>query len=193
VSRPDVAGEYDSWRVPSTAPTSSRTSGAGGSRLTGRLVVETVLLTGVLALLAAIAWQWLAPEVYAEASESGFRVSIFEARREFGIEAWFAIVTGVAGVLAGVILMLRHRVEAVAVQVALAISGVLGAVLTWQVGRAIGPGAVADQARAAESGDLLEMPLDLVSYALCVVWPIAAVIAGAAVVAMRHRDGPPVN
>lgn len=153
----------------------------------GRVVIEALVVTAVLAALAVVGWHVLSPDVFAEAVDGGVRVSTAESGRRFGIEVSFAVVTSLAGLVAGAWLMARHQSEAVPVQVVLAVTGVAGAGLVWRLGRATGPADLAEQARAAEPGTMLEMPLDVASYAMLAVWPIVAVVAGAIVIAIRDR------
>lgn len=155
----------------------------------GWVLIEAAVVTGVLAALATYGWHVLAPEVFAEATAGGYQMSTAESRRLFGIEVWFGVVTAAAGLIAGAWLMMRHRLEPVRSQVLLTCSGILGAVLVWQLGRGTGPEDPAVQARAAAAGTELEMPLDVESYALFAIWPIAAIVAGAVVVAIRDLPG----
>jgi hypothetical protein len=194
MSRPDISRwqaqvSPSAWERRKREKLAGQIKGPSGGGLPGiAIVVEALVITGVLAALATLGWHEFAPEVFAEVTGNGFRVSIAEARREFGVEVWFAVVTAAAGVAAGTVLMLRHRADSVAVQVVLAGTGVLGALLVWQLGHGTGPGDLAARASLAEPGTMLEMPLDVASYANLAIWPIAAVIAGAAILAMRYRD-----
>lgn len=153
----------------------------------GPVLIEAAVVIAVLVALATYGWHMLSPDVFAEATAGGYRMSTAESRRLFGIEVWFAIVTGVAGLVAGIWLMLRHRLEAVRIQVLLVVTGVLGAVAVWLIGRSTGPGDPALRGRSAEPGTMLEIPLDVESYALFAIWPIAALVAGAMVVAILDR------
>ncbi|HEX6196203.1 MAG TPA: hypothetical protein VFZ37_09840 [Jiangellaceae bacterium] len=153
----------------------------------GAALIEALVVTAVLAALATYAWHVLTPELFAEATAGGYQLSTAESGRLFGIEVWFAVVTAAAGLVAGAWLTMRHRLEPVLSQVMLTFTGVLGAVLVWQLGRATGPGDPAVRARVVGAGTELEMPLDVESYALLAIWPIAAIVAGAVVVAVRDR------
>lgn len=165
--------------------------GSGPRRASRPIIVEVVIVTGVLVALATYGWHVVSPDVFAEATEGGMRLSTAESRRLFGIEVSFGVVTAAAGVIAGAWLMTRHRREAVLVQVLLAGTGIVGAVLVWLVGRGTGPGDPAVHGRSAAPGTMLEMPLDVESYAMFAIWPIAAVVAGAVVIAIRDRPPEP--
>lgn len=160
-----------------------------GSLRGGWVLIEAAVVTGVLAALATYAWHVLTPDVFAEAIAGGYQMSNAESRRLFGIEVWFGVVTAGAGLIAGAWLMMRHRLEPVRSQIMLTCAGILGAVLVWQLGVGTGPGDPAVRARVAAAGTEMEMPLDVESYALFAIWPIAAIIAGAVVVAIRDRPG----
>lgn len=184
----DRLGASGDASSPSNAWDRDQRNGPDRSPRSGALIViETLAVTGVLVALATFGWHVLAPEVFAEATEAGFRVSTAESRRLFGIEVSFAVVTAAAGIVAGAWLMLRHRLEAVRVQLLLVASGLVGAVAVWLLGRGTGPGDPAVLAAGVEPGTTLEVPLDVESYAMFSIWPIAAVVAGAVVVAIRDR------
>lgn len=157
----------------------------------GPILIEALVVAGVLVALATLMWHQLAPRVYAEVIEGGVRMSTAESGRLFGIEVWFAIVTTAAGLVMGAWLMFRHRLEAVRIQVLLVCAGILGAAAVWLLGRSTGPGDPAARASLAEPGTMLEMPLDVESYALFAMWPIAAVLAGAVVVGIADRPAAP--
>lgn len=153
----------------------------------GMILIEALVVTGVLVVLATLLWHALAPEVYAEVTDGGVRMSTADSRSLFGIEVWFAVVTAAAGLVSGTWLMLRHRVDAVRIQFLLIGAGIIGAAAVWLLGRSTGPGDPAARGRSAETGTMLEVPLDVESYALFAMWPIAALVAGAVVVAIVDR------
>lgn len=158
----------------------------------GRIVLDSLVIGVVAAVLAAIVWNLVSPDVMVEVTENGVRFGLAEARREFGIEVAFAAVAAVAGLIAGAVLMLRHRDDPVAAQVAAAVTGTLAALAMWQLGlRVLGPGDLAERAGEAEPGTLLEAPLDVASYAVFAIWPIAAVVGGAVMIAVRDRPAEP--
>lgn len=157
----------------------------------GPVLIEALVVTVVLAALATYAWSLFAPEVFAEATAGGYQMSTAESGQLFGIEVWFGVVTAVAGLIAGAWLTARHRLDPILSQVLLVAAGIVGAVLVWQLGKDLGPGDPAARARVVAAGTELEMPLAVESYALLAIWPIAAIVAGAVVVAIRDRSAEP--
>lgn len=183
-----VGGSLQASASPSAWERDKRNRPGIASLPGGPILIEALVVTGVLVALATLAWHALAPQVYAEVVEDGVRMSTAESGRLFGIEVWFGIVTTVAGLVMGAWLMLRHRLEAVRIQILLVFAGIVGAVVVWLLGRSTGPGDPAARANPAEPGTMLEMPLDVESYALFAMWPLAAVVAGAIVIAITDRS-----
>ena len=98
-------------------------------------------------------------------------------------DGWFAVCTLVAGALAGLLvglLLRRDRMHALA---ALAVGGLVGAVIAWQVGALLGPDPFLDQAEALRAGTEFDGPLRLSALGVLMVWPISAVILFFGVVA----------
>jgi hypothetical protein len=174
------------------SPRARRSRAAARHRSTSpvRVFVEAVLLGVALAVVVALAWVYLTPSVYAEVTESGLSISPNEARRQFGIEVWFALFSALAGLIVGFVTLRRHRSEPVTAQIALAASGLGCAALAWQIGHFLGPADPEQAAEGAAVGTLVELPMDLTALGILLIWPLAAVVAGITTVSLMVDDLP---
>jgi hypothetical protein len=161
-----------------------------GRSATARILGEVAVASALLGGLLALGWVALAPDIYAEVTEAGWRLSRAQQRQQFGIEAWFGLLAGLAGSAAGVVLFRRHRHHPVTVQLALVVCGVGGSVLGWQLGRRLGPGDLDERAAAAAVGSQLDVPLEIHAYGMLLVWPVIAAIAAVSVAALLDDHGP---
>lgn len=154
---------------------------------TGRLLGEVALAGVALGLVAGIVWPALAPDIQGEVTLSGVTVPTVEARRQFGVDGWFAVAAVIGGLLLGVVFFARHRRRPVTTLVALTVAGLIATAVQWRVGILLGPGPVEDRSAALPAGSAISMPLELNAPAVLVVWPIGAVV-GALLVAAFLDD-----
>lgn len=159
---------------------------AGRSRVLAEIVAGSLLL----AVLVAVAWPRLAPDVVAEVLDNGVGFDALEARRLFGAEGWFAVLAAGAGLVLGVASFARHHARPVTTLLSLAVSGCAAALLAERVGRLLGPGPLRDAALEMPPGTPLPAPLELRAEAILFVWPIAATV-GALLVAAFLDDRRP--
>ena len=110
-------------------------------------------------------------------------------------DGWFAICAVLVGVLAAVLVafLVHRRLAGLA---GLAVGGVLGSVLAWQIGALLGPPSVEASVAAARVGARFDGPLDLSALGVLLAWPMAAAVAYFAVVAgleaPSHQETPQV-
>jgi hypothetical protein len=150
---------------------------------------EVVLAAAVLGLLAGLLWYGFAPEIQGDVTASGVSIPNAEARRQFGMDGWFAVIAAGGGLLLGVIFFARHRSRPATALALLTIGGLAAATVQWWFGRFLGPGPV-DGSAGLPAGTAISMPLELHASAALLVWPIAAVV-GALLVAALHDDREP--
>lgn len=98
-------------------------------------------------------------------------------------DGWFAVLALATGILVALVVHLRTRPGRVAPLIALAVGGLLGAVVAWQLGRLLGPGALEATARGLPDGARFHAPLDVSAYGVLLAWPMGAVITYFAVAA----------
>ena len=130
------------------------------------------ILAGV-GLVVGLLWKWLAPTAAVRLeSDGGFFVDP-DPESYIASDVWFAVLSLVAGVVAGVLLWrLVHR-SAVAGVVGLAAGGTLGALLAAWVGERLGhtdPAAVAK----LPAGSIVHVSLEVQATAVLFVLPLAA-------------------
>jgi hypothetical protein len=109
---------------------------------------------------------------------SGDRILLPEAEDETAVAAdgWFAICTGVAGVLSAVAVSLRVREARISVLAGLTLGGLLAAIIAWRVGVALGPDSVRAGAAGLSDGETFSGPLELSALGVLFTWPLTAVI-----------------
>jgi hypothetical protein len=157
---------------------------------THRVITEIVVAVVVLGLAAGAVWSLVAPDVHGQVTATGVAVRGAEARRQFGVDGWFAVTGAVAGLLVATAAFIRHRRRPVTVLVTLVLAGLAGSLLAWRFGVLLGPGPVADRAAGLAPGTRIAVPLGLRAPAVLLAWPIAAaaaVAAGAAAISDHGR------
>jgi hypothetical protein len=141
-----------------------------------RLVGETALACGLLAVVVGGLWVVLTPEVPLVVFSGEGLLGESAGRLLFAQDGWFGILGVLAGVLVGVVLWARHgAAHPVAAPICYAAFGLGGSVVAWQLGRLLGPPERPDLAGVE---DLTEIPapLDLHALGVLLLWPLASVL-----------------
>ncbi len=94
----------------------------------------------------------------------------------------FALCAVLVGIVVAVLVAARVR-RRLAGLGGLAVGGVLGSVLAWQVGALLGPPSIDSSAAAARVGERFDGPLDLSALGVLLAWPMAATVVYVAMVA----------
>ncbi len=155
-----------------------------------RVVAETMLVSLALGLLAGLVWWLVAPEVLVGVRDGRPVLIAAEARSLFGVDASFAGIGAVAGLLVGAVMFTRHRRHPTAVLAGLVLGGAAGSWVAWQVGSALGPGPLDARVDGAADGATLAIPVDLSATGVVLSWPIMAVVVTIVLVAFT-QDLPP--
>ncbi|WP_017600204.1 hypothetical protein [Nocardiopsis lucentensis] len=158
-------------------------SRAGAAR--HALLVSACVLVG-MALIGTVlgpVWWLLAPDRAVGTALGDGRVFTGTAGEVFAGEAYFALITGAAGMATGYAAYMvqfslaRYRIQDL--RMVFLVAGTLGAmaatVLTWQVGTLIDAPLHA-AAAAAERGESVTVGLDLRATSFLVVWPFLFVL-----------------
>ena len=124
-----------------------------------------------LGLVGGVVWRLLAP-MGPVVPQDGYLFAVENPELVAGQDVVFALVTGLVGLAVGVWVVLRSYDRPVQRLLAALGGGLLGAVVTWQVGRALGPHL---PARAGENP--VPSPLDLHALALLGAWPALTAVA----------------
>ena len=155
--------------------------GQVGRRIRGRppslrrVVVEALLVCLVAGMGVGLLWFLLAPQFAVEMVGGELRPSGPVGENQFGADAWFAVISGAAGVLIAVVLFTRHRHRPVATVCALAAAGLVGSAVAWRLGVLLGPDPVTGAPQDMADGTRLDLPLDLRASGVLLAWPIASV------------------
>ncbi|OIV38376.1 hypothetical protein BIV57_06070 [Mangrovactinospora gilvigrisea] len=141
--------------------------------------------SAVLGVAAAGFWLWLAPRVPLVAtSDHLVYMQDAEGEQTVGQDGVFVLVTAAFGLLCGAAVVAWKRRGGVALVLALALGGVAGAVVCWQLGMVWGPGDnIAAAAKAAGLNHPFPAPFRLQATVALLVWPIGALVSNLALTA----------
>lgn len=142
----------------------------------GRAFLVIVIVMVVAGVVVGLVWTRLNPHVAMTMTELGpFPNTELEAARQVSMDAWYAALGAVTGLLLGAVLAtvyLRHGVLTV---VALLVGAVLASVLAFVTGSLVANGAVVvGWHPQAAPGSPLTAPLNLHAYGVLLSWPIGA-------------------
>jgi hypothetical protein len=141
-------------------------------------VTAAVLISALAVIGAAVAplWVHLAPRLAFRVDQPGRALPVIpEAEEYIGADGRFVFITLVVGLLAGLACWLVRRSRGPLVLLALAVGGLVGAVITWRLGMRIGTGY--QPADLQHVGRIVYQPLTLRARSALVVEPVAAVLA----------------
>jgi hypothetical protein len=151
----------------------------------------TVLVLGLLGVVAGVLWSLLAPRPPYVMTGQGPLLADPSTQTLIAADGWFAAVTGTIGLACGAVgYSLSRRARPLAVVAGLAGGGLLGGYLTLLVGRTVnlGPATVAASGKAVA---LVPGPLGLTAYGVMCAWPLLAVGLFFALEAIAgYRDSP---
>lgn len=142
---------------------------------------EWTVALGVLAVFALLGallaplWEQLAPRLAFRVDQPGRALPVVpEAEEYVAADGRFVLLTLAAGILVGLACWLLRGSRGPLVLLALAVGGLLGAVVTWRLGLRLGPGYRPEDLQVV--GRTVYQPLTLRARAGLVVEPIAAVV-----------------
>jgi hypothetical protein len=152
--------------------------------LTALVTIAALVVVG--AALAPL-WVHLAPRLAFRVDQPGRALPVVpEAEEYIAADGRFVIITLVVGVLAGLGCWLVRRARGPLVLLALAVAGLLGAVVTWRLGVRIGTGYRPDDLQVV--GKVIYQPLMLRARSALVVEPVAAVVCYLLAVGFSARN-----
>nr|WSW69743.1 ABC transporter permease [Streptomyces sp. NBC_00995] len=180
---PHQPSPHDPWQKPPEG------SGSGGSRLAtllrspedkelrtelrrAALVVVAVTVAG---LVLGLLWVWLAPRVPLVSDDTAVFLSDSEGEEAIGADGTFALLALAFGAVSAGLAFWFHRKGGIALVVALAVGGVLGSLVAWQLGTRLGPtDDVVAHAREVGKGVIFDAPLELHAKGALLAWSLAA-------------------
>jgi hypothetical protein len=152
--------------------------------------VTAATVIGVLAVVgAALAplWVHLAPRLAFRVDQPGRALPVVpEAEEYIGADGRFVFLTLAVGLLAAAGCWLVRRSRGPLVLLALAVGGLLGAVITWRLGMRLGAGY--QPADLRQVGKIIYQPLTLRATSALVVEPVAAVLGYLLAVGFTARN-----
>lgn len=139
--------------------------------------VVTVVMALLGGVLLGILWWWLAPQVPLVSDGSAVYLKETEGEQAVGVDGTFTLLALGVGALSALVVFLVRRHGGVPLVVALAVSGLLGAVLAWRLGVWLGPETdVAARAKEVGEGVTFSAPLKLGAKGALLAWPLAGVL-----------------
>ncbi|WP_159766821.1 DUF2567 domain-containing protein [Streptomyces sp. HM190] len=147
----------------------------------GRELLEAAVVTAVMTLvggaLLGVLWWWLAPHVPLVSDGSAVYFKDTEGEQAVGVDGTFTLLALGMGALSGLLVFLLRRRGGVPLVVALAVGGLLGAVVAWRLGVWLGPGTdVVARAKEAGRGVTFSAPLKLAAKGALLAWPLAGLL-----------------
>ncbi|GIH94947.1 hypothetical protein Psi01_55770 [Planobispora siamensis] len=140
-----------------------------------RDVAVTVLVLAVLGAAAGVLWSFLAPRPPYVVTDRGPLLADPSTQALIAADGWFALVTGVLGLVCGAVgYRLSHRTHPAVMPLALTAGGLLASYLALWVGGAVNIGAVT-VAAAGVQVPVVPGPLRLTAHGVVVAWPLFAV------------------
>lgn len=158
------------------------------------VVLVAVALGGVL---LGLLWLWLAPRVPMVGDVSGNLWVVYpkdiEGEQAIGIDGTFTLLGLAFGAVSAVAVFLVQRHGGVPLVVALCAGGLLGSLLAWRLGVALGPERdLIAHAKAVGKGVTFPAPLKLGAQGALLAWPLAALVVHLGVTALfGPRDPEP--
>jgi hypothetical protein len=155
------------------------------------LEIGLVLVACVIAgVVTGLVWELVTP--LAQFTIDGDRLVSPEVEGETAVAAdgWFAVCTGVAGILSAVAVFARVRTARISALAGLTLGGLLASVIAWRVGVPLGPDSLRAQAAGLYDGDIVSGPLRLSAHGVLFTWPLTAVITYFALAAGLDTDRP---
>jgi hypothetical protein len=152
-------------------------------------VTALVAIAAMAVAGAALAplWVHLAPRLAFRVDQPGRALPVVpEAEEYIAADGRFVIITLIAGAVAAIACWLVRRSRGPWVLLALAVGGLLGAVVTWRLGMRIGTGYRPADLQVV--GKVIYQPLLLRAKAALVVEPVAAVVGYLLVVGFSARN-----
>ncbi|MFF1958601.1 DUF2567 domain-containing protein [Streptomyces sp. NPDC058220] len=188
----------DPWQTPPAgdSPYSWAEAEEGPDMKTeARQAAVVMVAIAVSGLLLGLLWLWLAPRIPLISDDTAVFLKDTESEEAIGADGTFALLALAFGAVSAVLVFLFHRRGGIGLVIGLALGGLLGAVLAWQLGGWFGPTSdVVAHARAAGKGVTFDAPLELNAKGALLAWPVAAMVVHLALTALfGPRDPEPTG
>lgn len=155
-----------------------------------RAGVIAAVLT-VAGVLLGLLWLWLAPRVPLVSDNTAVFLSDSEGEEAIGADGTFALLGLAFGAVSAGLVFWFHRRGGILPVVGLAVGGLLGSVLAWQLGTRLGPtDDVVAHAREVGKGVIFDAPLELRAKGALLAWALAAMVVHLGVTALLGPRDP---
>ncbi|HVQ18567.1 MAG TPA: hypothetical protein VMT27_05970 [Actinomycetes bacterium] len=155
-----------------------------------RVCAVTVLGGLAGGLVMGLLWWQVTPSVWLQVRSDGGYPEPSASGRWFAADGWFLILGVVLGAVLGLGAWLRGRNHPVGAVFGITIGGLLGAVLAWWVGSALGPPDAQSLLASAANGTRIELALGLRAMGVLLVPAITGLLAFVLLAAAASpRDG----
>ncbi|MFD9127731.1 hypothetical protein [Kitasatospora sp. NPDC059571] len=162
-----------------------------------RVGALTAVGGALLGVVLGLLWLWLAPQVGLIVKGDQLLYADPEGEQRAGADSVFALLAFGAGLFSALaaFLLTRRRGGGIAVAAGLAVGGVAGSLIGWQLGVRLGPTSdLVGRARQLGEGGRFSAPLELGAHGALLVWPITAMVVLlvlSAAFGKREEDPPP--
>ena len=171
---PDGRPDHDPWQGYPADPDTVQTA---PDRAELRQAALTAVLVGLGGALLGPLWLWLAPRVPLISDGEAVYLQHTEGEEAIGADGTFILLALAFGAVSALLVFLFVRRGGAPLVVGLALGGLLGSVLAWRFGVALGPPSdVAAHAREVGEGAVFDAPLELRAKGALVVWPVGAML-----------------
>ncbi|MEU0987069.1 DUF2567 domain-containing protein [Streptomyces sp. NPDC005953] len=176
--RPSASGTPgdDPWQ----APPSDQDSGPHEAAVLRDDIRDAVIVLFAVAVLGiglGLLWLALAPHVPLISDGKAVFLRDSEGEEAVGADGTFALLGLAFGAVSAAGVFVFRRRGGIALVVALAIGGLLGALVAWGVGTWFGPTEdVVAHAKAVGAGVVFDAPLELNAKGALLAWPVAAMM-----------------
>jgi hypothetical protein len=137
-----------------------------------------VLVLAVAGVLAGAVWEWVwTPPTGVVVDHEWVALDESSLRGQFSGTAWYVIVGAVAGLVGGAVAALFLDRVPLATLVGVVVGSVLGALLMYRVGIALGPGDPVHAAATADEGAHLPARLAVSGHSAWIALPAGALVA----------------
>ncbi|MFE6976662.1 ABC transporter permease [Streptomyces sp. NPDC057682] len=179
---PHQPSPHDPWQKPpegdgrtGSHPWAPATDDDGALRTDLRRAAVVAGIVTVAGILLGLLWLWLAPRVPLVSDDSAVFLSDSEGEEAIGADGTFALLGLAFGAVSAGLVFWFHRRGGIPLVAGLAVGGVLGSLLAWQLGTRLGPtDDVVAHAREVGKGVIFDAPLELHAKGALLAWSLAA-------------------